>query len=75
MTNRPDAMNIYKEKTEKLTPQSGLSSSEFLKNRPRKIMEGIKPMINTKTEYTSTEVKDIYKEMLKDLELRSDLSF
>ena len=38
-------------------------------------MEGIKPMINTKTEYTSAEVKDIYKEMLKDLELRSDLSF
>ena len=75
MINRLDPMNIYKEKTEKLTPQSGLSSSEFLKNRPRKIMEGIKPMINTKTEYTSTEVKDIYKEMLKDLELRSDLSF
>lgn len=73
MTFRDKALEIYKEKTKNLIPENALSSSDFFKNRT--IIERDKPADQPKTEFTSQEVKDIYKEMLKDLELRNDLSF
>lgn len=70
-----EPIKFYEEKTKKLIPEYSLSTSDFYKNRPKSIKEKPKLEDLPKNKFTDEEVKKIYKEILKEYDLRSDLSF